>query len=160
IYFSFDVHILARSDPFTENDKFGADVVELDNAAGRGASINRWRLGQLASRFERLERSDHKASGGSVGSPIDRRRWKIRRSQFEYPTHLLRKIVLGHRGVDFNGGQSQMLRFLANDVREHPIAFEQVAQGSFRVTGPREKAPHCSASPLDDCLAELVGREE
>ena len=45
-------------------------------------------------------------------------------SEAEHVRHSLGEFVLGRRGVDFNGGQFKTRRFLAEDVREHPIAFE------------------------------------
>ena len=54
--------------------------------------------------------------------------------------HSLGEIVLSHRGVDLNSGQFQTRRFLTEDIREHPVAFEQVPQGSFRIGGLGEKS--------------------
>ena len=48
-------------------------------------------------------------------------------SESEQVRHLPREVVFGCRSVDFNCGQIQTCRFVANDVRKHPIAFEQVA---------------------------------
>lgn len=42
----------------------------------------------------------------------------------EHFRHSLGEIVLSHRGVDLNGGHFQTCRFLAEDVREHPIALK------------------------------------
>ncbi len=78
----------------------------------------------------------------------------------EHFRHSPGEIVLGRRSVDLDGVQSQTRRFLAQDVREHPIAFEQVAQGSFRVTGPRDKSPRGSATTLDHCLTKIRRRQK
>ena len=81
-------------------------------------------------------------------------------SEAEYVRHALYEVVLSQRGIDFNSRQSQARRFLAQDVREHPIAFEQIAQGSFRIRGLGEKSPRRSAAFLNHCLTELRRREQ
>ena len=81
-------------------------------------------------------------------------------SESEYVRHLPDEIVFGRGDVDFNHGQCQTRRFLAEDFREHPIAFDQVAQGSFRITRPGEKVPRGSTAILDHCLTKVGRREE
>ena len=70
-------------------------------------------------------------------------------SESEHFRHSLDEIVLSHRGVDLNGGHFQTLRFLAEDVCEHPIALKQVAQGSFRIGGPGEKSRRRSKAVME-----------
>ena len=62
-------------------------------------------------------------------------------SEAEQVCHPFDDIVLGCRVVDLNRRQAQARCFFTEDVREHPIAFEQVTEGSFRVGGPGEKSP-------------------
>src|SRR5918912_269546 len=57
------------------------------------------------------------------------------RSQPENPRHALDKVVLAHRGVDLDRGQVQARRLRREAIGEHPVAFEQVALGAFRVAG-------------------------
>jgi hypothetical protein len=83
-----------------------------------------------------------------------------RGSESEHSRHTSGEAVLGRCGVDLKGGQSQTRRFLAEGVREHPVAFEQVAQGSFRIGGPGEKPRGRSAPTLDHRPAEVWRREE
>src|SRR6185369_13079355 len=78
----------------------------------------------------------------------------------KYVSHLSHEVVLGRRDVDLNRRQSQTRCFLTQEVREHPIAFEQVTQGFFGVTGLREKSPGRSAAACDDGLAELGRRQK
>src|SRR3954466_8346400 len=51
-------------------------------------------------------------------------------SESEHLRHPAGQIAFRHRGVDLDGGEFQVRRLLAEDVREHLVAFEQVAQGS------------------------------
>ena len=64
-----------------------------------------------------------------------------RGSESERGRYSLREIVFSCCSVDFNGGQTKSRRFLAQNLREHAIAFEQVAQSSFGVRRPGKKSP-------------------
>ena len=81
-------------------------------------------------------------------------------SESEYVRHSPGEIVLRRREVDLNSVQSQTCRFIAEDVREHSIAFEQVAQGPLRIAGPGEKSPRRSAASLDHCVSKVGRRKE
>ena len=79
-----------------------------------------------------------------------------RGSESEHVRYSPGEIVLGRGGVDLDGGQPRPRRLFAQHVREHPVAFEQVAQGPSRVSGPGEKYPRPFAPTLDHRLADLL----
>src|SRR5687768_8683335 len=81
-------------------------------------------------------------------------------SEFEHFRHSLREICFSHRDLNLNGGQFHTRRFLAENVREHPIALKQVAQRSFGIAGLGEKAPCRSTTTLDDFLTESGRRKQ
>src|SRR5688500_7327463 len=68
-------------------------------------------------------------------------------------------MVLGRRGANPDGGQPQTCRLPAKEVREHPVAFEQVTQGSVRIRDPSEESPRQAAPTLDYRPAEVRRRQ-
>ena len=68
------------------------------------------------------------------GRPLNRRRRSVSRSrpvmsrfQVEYLQNAPNEHILRNCLVDVDGGKLQSRSVLAQDVREHPIAFEQIA---------------------------------
>ena len=74
--------------------------------------------------------------------------------------HSSGQIIHSYRGVNLDGVQFQMLRFLMEAVGEHGIALEQVAEGSLRVACFPEKSPFRSPPGIEDSMTELGSREK
>jgi SAM-dependent methyltransferase len=89
---------------------------------------------------------------------VGRRRRQHAGLESERFRHPPGQIILGHRVVDCDDAQPELLSFLAEAFREHPISFEQVVQGALRISGLPgdlpQRAPAVEGGPAE------VGRRE
>lgn len=81
-------------------------------------------------------------------------------AESEHFRHSPYKFLLSHCNVNLNGRHFQTRRFLSQNVRKHPVAFEQVAQGSFGSICPCKKSCRRTSTTLEHFLSKVRRRKK